>query len=190
MKASFALALLASAAFAGCTGKGEVEYSGDVHVASADLVTIEPGIQVVADADQPLFYVDGSYYMLHDGIWLRSSSYRGGFARVDHVPRRLRDLDRPQAYVHYRASQDRTFTAERQPMPDEQPQKQQEPLEHPMQPQDQPQQPLSQPQPLSPQQPPQANPMPDQQPLPPTAPRNPSPGPQPIPQSNDQQLPD
>src|SRR5258706_544650 len=105
MKATSVCAWFVAAAFAGCTGTGDVEYAGEVHVASPDLVTIQPGVQVVADADQPLFYVEGNYYLYRDGYWLRSDSYRGGFARIEHVPGRLRVIDQPQAFVHYRSHQ-------------------------------------------------------------------------------------
>ena len=43
-------------------------------------------------------------WLYRDGTWLRSSSYRGGFVRVDiaRVPTRVRGIDRPQYYVQFR----------------------------------------------------------------------------------------
>ena len=56
-----------------------------------------------SDADEPVFYNDGFYWLYRDGVWLRSSSYRGGYIAVDayHVPQRVRVIERPHAYVHY-----------------------------------------------------------------------------------------
>src|SRR5215475_7604543 len=89
---------IVAAALGGCTGEAQVA------VTSPDLVEVEPGVQVVADADQPLFFVDGGYFMYRDGYWLRSDRYDRGFVRVNVVPDRLRSLRNPQAYVHYRRS--------------------------------------------------------------------------------------
>jgi hypothetical protein len=92
------------AALIGCTGTGDVQYAGEVHVTSPELISVSPGVSVLADADEPLFYSNGYYWLYRDGIWLRSSSYRGGFARIEHayVPERIRAIDRPQFYVQYR----------------------------------------------------------------------------------------
>lgn len=105
MKLSSLSAILLAAAFAGgCAGTGDVEYGGAVTVASPDLVEVQPGVQVIADADEPIFYSDGFYWQYRDGFWLRSNEYNNGFARVDvnYVPVRVRTIDNPRAYVHYR----------------------------------------------------------------------------------------
>jgi hypothetical protein len=83
---------------------GEVEYSGTVRVTSPELIQIDPGVMVVADADEPLFYAEGHYWLYRDGYWLRSNDYRRGFVRVElsYVPQRIRVIDRPQTYVQYR----------------------------------------------------------------------------------------
>jgi hypothetical protein len=89
-----------TATLAGCAAT-----SGDeVQVASPDLVAVQPGVQVVADADAPLFFADGYYWLYRHGVWLRSETYRGGFAQVDInlVPMQVRSIRRPSAYVHYR----------------------------------------------------------------------------------------
>ncbi len=99
-----ALAFAVATSLAGCMGTGEVEYAGAVHVTSPELIVISPGVQVVADADEPLFYADGYYWLYRRGAWLRSDSYRGGFARVDisYVPARVRTIEQPQVYAQYR----------------------------------------------------------------------------------------
>jgi hypothetical protein len=109
-----ACAWLMSAALAGCAGSGEVEYSGGVAVTSPELVTVSPGVQVVADADEPLFFVDGNYYLYRDGYWLRSDSYRGNFFRIERAPAKLTVINQPQAYVHFRRNQGRAYARESQ----------------------------------------------------------------------------
>jgi hypothetical protein len=108
---SLSAILLAAGVAAGCAGTGEVEYGGAVNVASPDLVEVEPGVQVIADADEPIFYSDGFYWQYRDGFWLRSNYYNNGFARVDvnYVPVRVRGIDNPRAYVHYRRHEGRGY---------------------------------------------------------------------------------
>jgi hypothetical protein len=94
--------ILLCTALAGCAGT--VHYRGTVAVSDPALVEVQPGVYALADADEPIFYNDGFYWLYRDGVWLRSTSYRGGFARVDvyHVPQRIRVIQRPRAYVHFR----------------------------------------------------------------------------------------
>jgi hypothetical protein len=86
----------------GCAGS--VQYSGEVQVSSPQLVEVQPGVQVMADADQPLFFSSGYYWLYSGGIWMRSDTYRGGFARVDInvVPMGIQSIRSPNTYVHYR----------------------------------------------------------------------------------------
>ena len=99
-----ACAFAVAASLAGCMATSDVEYTGTVRVTSPELVTIGPGVQVIADADEPLFYSRGYYWLYRDGYWFRSDSYRGGFARIDlvYLPGELRMIERPQLYVQYR----------------------------------------------------------------------------------------
>lgn len=145
-------AWVVAAALGGCAA-GEAEYGADVRVTAPELVTLSPGVQVIADADEPLFYTDGYYWLYRDNTWYRSDSYRNGFARIDVtiVPNELRQIDRPYAYVHYRQHAGRAYARGSQipsrqparPMP--QPQRQQQqpaPMQQPQQPQ-QPRQPMT-----------------------------------------------
>ena len=173
-----ACAWLVAAALGGCAG-GEVESGAEVRVTSPELVAVSPGVQVVADADEPLFFADGYYWLYRDGIWLRSDSYRGGFARIDvnMVPGEVRDIGNPQVYAHYRRHANRDYARgaripERRPaQPMGSTYQQQQPIQQaqPQQPM-QPQQPLqpgatpTEPQPSSPTQTaPVPNPMPPNQ---------------------------
>lgn len=111
-----AYVFVVAASLAGCAPTGDVEYAGEVHVTSPELVTISPGVQVVADADEPLFYSDGMYWLYRDNGWYRSDSYRGGFARVEYsyLPQRIRVIEQPQAYVQYRRHGEGRYARDRQ----------------------------------------------------------------------------
>ena len=66
-----------------------------------DLVYAAPGVQVIADYDEPIFYSDNFYWRYSGGTWYRSSHYRGGWAYAAPPPAVLR-IDRPGGYAHYR----------------------------------------------------------------------------------------
>jgi hypothetical protein len=115
---------------AGCVGTE----AGYVRVASPELVAISPTVQVVSDADEPLFYAWGYYWLYRDRVWLRSDSYGGRFAPIDVevVPGELRAIPQPQAYAHYRrhaAYAQRTSPVRPQPI-----QQPRQPPEQPIQP--------------------------------------------------------
>jgi hypothetical protein len=116
MRTVSAYVFVVAASVSGCAPTGDVEYAGEVHVTSPELVTISPGVQVVADADEPLFYSDGMYWLYRDNSWYRSDSYRGGFARVEYtyLPQRIRVIERPQTYVQYRRHGEGRYARERQ----------------------------------------------------------------------------
>jgi len=115
-----------AASLAGCAGGGSGhigyssnysgQYAGQVVVTSPELIEIEPGVQVFADAEEPLFYSDGSYWLYRDGYWMRSNDYRGGFVQVQlsYVPQRVRVIERPQTYVQYKRHHQRDYEARRQ----------------------------------------------------------------------------
>ena len=96
-----ALVALCLAAGSGCTVQGQVRTRA--YVSTPDLVMVEPGVYVVADYDQPVFYTDGYYWLYRDGFWLRSGVYSGGWVRVRNVPVAVHRIHQPRAYVHYRA---------------------------------------------------------------------------------------
>ena len=66
-----------------------------------DLVTVSPGVQVIADYDEPIFYSDGFYWRYYGGVWYRSSYYTGGWVYA-RPPVAVLRIDWPHAYVHYR----------------------------------------------------------------------------------------
>ena len=109
--ATAATAALSAAALAGCFAEGDVgataTYPQVTVYASAstpDLVTVSPGVQVVADYDEPVFFNEGFYWRFYDGYWYRSSNYYSGWYFYERPPLAVLRIDRPYAYAHYRPS--------------------------------------------------------------------------------------
>jgi hypothetical protein len=52
------------------------------------LVEVRPGVQVVQDYDQEVYYTGGWYWVRHGKHWYRTQDYRGGWVMVEprHVP--------------------------------------------------------------------------------------------------------
>ncbi|HLL25048.1 MAG TPA: hypothetical protein VK427_23095, partial [Kofleriaceae bacterium] len=86
---------------AGCAGAGP-RYAGTVRVADSRLVPINPDVKTVIDADQPVFFAQGSYWLFADGRWFKSASPTGTWTYVAKPPVPVRQIDQPFAYVHYK----------------------------------------------------------------------------------------
>jgi len=69
---------------------------------NADLVEVSPGVEVIADYDEPIFFADDFYWVNRGGIWYRSTWYRGGWERAGEVPGHISGIAHPEGYVHYR----------------------------------------------------------------------------------------
>ncbi|MBS1119209.1 MAG: hypothetical protein H6Q90_1437 [Deltaproteobacteria bacterium] len=69
-----------------------------------DLVEVSPGVQVIADYDEPVFYSDNFYWRFSGNTWYRSSVHTGGWVVYNDVPYSVRRIDRPTTYVRYRPS--------------------------------------------------------------------------------------
>jgi len=82
----------------GCAGTYEATPVGPSY--SADLVEVAPGVQVIADYDEPIFYSDGFYWRYYGNTWYRSPYYTGGWV-LARPPVAILRIDRPHAYVHY-----------------------------------------------------------------------------------------
>jgi hypothetical protein len=96
--------LFASLAGAGCAGTGQVGYSAHATVSTPDLVYVSPGVQVIADYDEPIFYSNNYYWRYDSGIWYRSPYHTRGWVRSYDVPVAIRRIDRPTAYIRYRGN--------------------------------------------------------------------------------------
>jgi hypothetical protein len=87
--------VLAAALMTGCAAT----VSGEAY--GPDLVYVSPGVQVIADYDEPIFYTDGFYWRFYGGTWYRSTYYSGGWVYA-RPPVAVLRIDRPYAYAHYR----------------------------------------------------------------------------------------
>lgn len=67
------------------------------------LVVVRPGVQVVEDHEEEVFYVHGWYWVRHHDAWYRTRDCRGGWvvAEPRYVPRRILALP-PGHYRYYR----------------------------------------------------------------------------------------
>jgi len=79
---------------------GPAYYEG-VDDGTTDLVEISPGIEVIADWDEPIFFADDYYWVYRGGDWYWSTWYGGGWVRT-HPPRWISRVPHPESYVHYR----------------------------------------------------------------------------------------
>lgn len=94
-------ALLTAAALAagGCAGTGEYRVTATSY--QPDLVEVSPGVSVIADYDEPIFYSSNYYWRNDGGVWYRSRYYDRGWAYAN-PPTVVARINAPRAYVHYR----------------------------------------------------------------------------------------
>jgi len=88
--------------------------TGSVEVATPTLAYVAPGVEVVADWDEPVFFADGFYWYLDGDIWYRSARLGGERVVVHDVPRAVARIHAPATYAHFHA---RTGVAAR-PIPE------------------------------------------------------------------------
>lgn len=91
--------LVAFVAACGATGP---KVTTTVRVADSRLVPINPDVKTVIDADQPVFFARGSYWLFHDGEWFRADRVGTSWEHVEEPPVPVAQIDQPYAYVHYR----------------------------------------------------------------------------------------
>ncbi|MBS1123506.1 MAG: hypothetical protein H6Q90_5734 [Deltaproteobacteria bacterium] len=93
-------ALLTSAALtAGCIGSGEYRVTAVAY--TPDLVEISPGVSVIVDYDEPIFYSNNYYWRNDGGRWYRSNYYNRGWVYAN-PPVVVGRINTPGAYRHYR----------------------------------------------------------------------------------------
>jgi hypothetical protein len=100
MRQTMVVSLLSAVLAAGCMAPAGVAYSASV--TTPDLVTVGPGVRVIADYDEPIFFADGYYWWMYDGLWYRSSYYTDGWVYVATPPLVITRIARPHDYRHYR----------------------------------------------------------------------------------------
>jgi hypothetical protein len=107
------LAILTAALLDGCAASAHV--GGSASVTAPDLVYVSPGVQVIADYSEPIFYSDSYYWRFDGNVWYRSRAYTSGWVRYQ-APVAILRIDRPSAYVHYRGAA-RATASTAQPTP-------------------------------------------------------------------------
>lgn len=72
------------------------------------LVVVSPGVQVVPDYDEEVFFSDGWYWLRRDERWYRTHDYRGGWVVVPRraVPAPLVSVP-PGHYKHWQKEQEK-----------------------------------------------------------------------------------
>jgi hypothetical protein len=67
------------------------------------LVVVEPGVQVVQDYDEEVYFVDGWYWCRRDGRWFHTKDHRGGWVVAEEriVPVTIVKMT-PGKYRHYK----------------------------------------------------------------------------------------
>src|SRR5215831_786157 len=70
--------------------------------AAPELVEVEPGVMVVPEYDEEVFFVGGFYWYQSGGVWFRARDYRGGWVAMPprRVPVRLVRIT-PGRYRHH-----------------------------------------------------------------------------------------
>jgi len=93
---------LTAALTTACAGQAEVHYSGDATRPQLVALDGDPDVSVVANADEPIFFTDSTFWLYRDNTWYRSSSHRTGWTRADAPPEKVTRIAQPSRYVHYR----------------------------------------------------------------------------------------
>lgn len=90
--------------FAACAATSP-KYTGTVRVTDRRLLTVNPDVKAVADADKPVFFARGAFYLFEDGRWWKSSEPEGPWTFDKKPPVPVRQIDQPFAYVHFKKDQ-------------------------------------------------------------------------------------
>jgi hypothetical protein len=95
--------LFASVLASGCYATASTGYGGTVTATTVapDLVYVSPGVQVIADYDEPIFYADGFYWRETGGVWYRSSYHTHGWSYYA-PPRTIVSIRDRGVYRRYR----------------------------------------------------------------------------------------
>ncbi len=108
-KLAFAAALALSLLPAAARAQVSMQISVGLPVAPP-LVVVQPGIQVVEDWDEEVFYTGGYYWVRRDGYWYRARGPRATFVYVEprRVPPGLTRIP-PGQYKHWRKAEHKAW---------------------------------------------------------------------------------
>lgn len=95
----FASACTGTATYTATATTGPAPVGGEVY--TPDLVDAEPGVQVIADYDEPVFYSEHSYWRQQNGHWERSNYHDHGWVTAE-APAAVVRIHEPQRYRHYK----------------------------------------------------------------------------------------
>jgi hypothetical protein len=92
-----------AAGFLGCTTEVEYRRPAVSYETEPVLVSIGPGISVIEDSDQEVFFTGGYYWVHYGGRWWHAPDYHGHWVVVEThaVPEQVLSYP-PGRYVHYR----------------------------------------------------------------------------------------
>ena len=96
MQTSLLHSLLFLGLAGGCVASGQAGYTATGTVSVPEMVVISPGVQVIADYNEPIFYSDSYYWRQENGYWLRSrthSVFRTEPSRLSLSQNNLRDSE-------------------------------------------------------------------------------------------------
>ncbi|MFL5261812.1 MAG: hypothetical protein ACJ79R_15010 [Anaeromyxobacteraceae bacterium] len=111
------LALLFALALSAVPALARAQVGVQIHVGlpvAPPLVVVQPGVQVVENYDEEVFFTNGWYWCRRDTGWYRSRTPRAAFAHVEprYVPRAIYRLP-PGQYKHWRRAEARAERHER-----------------------------------------------------------------------------
>lgn len=101
------VALLATPALAQVKIDVSVQLPTITFQAPPPVVVVQPGVQVVEDYDEEVFFVDGWYWVRRSDRWYRTKDHRGGWVFVETrgVPVTIVKLP-PGKYKHWKKHHD------------------------------------------------------------------------------------
>ncbi len=103
---------LCLAALIGLPGVAAAQASVDIHfdipAVLPRMVVVSPGVQVVPEVNEEVFFHDGWYWVRRDTAWYRSRDHRGGWVLVPPrgIPPRLVALPPPGHYRNWKAEKE------------------------------------------------------------------------------------
>lgn len=87
-KLTLSIALAGALALPAAAGaQATVQFRLDLPVVLPPMVVISPGVRVVQDVDEEVFYTNGYYWVRRDGDWYRARDCRGDHWRYVQGPR-------------------------------------------------------------------------------------------------------
>jgi hypothetical protein len=105
MRTAIAMALAALIGLpAAARAQARVDIHFDLPAVLPPLVVIQPGVQVVPEVREEVFFHDGWYWARRDGYWYRTHDHRGGWVLVPvrEVPPRFASLGPPGHYRNWK----------------------------------------------------------------------------------------